>query len=158
MSLSKGNDIITIEDEIQLTDSYLSIQQLRYVEYMNYSLNIDEEILKYCIPKLTLQPLIENAIYHGLKQKESKGTLNINGYKKETAIIIEIVDDGVGIEDEKIHKLLNSAPKTNNNVDFGVSSVNLRLKLLYGEQYGLDIESKLGEYTKIIICIPIIKA
>lgn len=157
ISLSKGNDIITIQDEVQLTNSYLSIQRLRYTEYMDYNISFDEEILKYRIPKLTLQPIIENAIYHGLKQKEDKGMVTIKGYKQENAIVIEILDDGVGMEKAKINELINSTPKTN-NVDFGVSSVNLRLKLLYGDQYGLNIESKIAEYTKVIIKIPIIDA
>ena len=69
ISLSKGNDIITIKDEIRLIENYLSIQKLRYVEYLDYLIEIDEDIYSYQIPKLTLQPLVENSIYHGLKQK-----------------------------------------------------------------------------------------
>lgn len=156
MSLSKGNDIISIQDEVQLTNNYLSIQRLRYTEYMDYNISFEEEILRYHIPKLTLQPIIENAIYHGLKQKEDKGMVSIKGYKQAEAVIIEILDDGVGMEEAKINELINSTPKTN-NVDFGVSSVNLRLKLLYGDQYGLSIESTLNEYTKVIIKIPIVE-
>lgn len=156
ISLSKGNDIITIEDEVQLSNSYLSIQRLRYTEYMDYSFEFDEEILKYRIPKLTLQPLIENAIYHGLKEKSDKGYLSIKGYRNQNDVIIEIFDDGVGMSEDKIDKLLKNTVMNNKSVDFGVSSVNMRLKFLYGEQYGLNIESKLGEYTKVIIRIPVI--
>lgn len=157
-SLSKGNDIITIREEVDINSNYLSIQKLRYTEYLDYKLEFDEEILKYSIPKLTLQPLIENSIYHGLKQKEEKGHLIIKGYKQDEMIKIEVIDDGVGIEKDKIHSLLNPSNEINKSVDFGVSSVNSRLKILYGEKYGLEIESELGNYTKVTVSLPAIIA
>ncbi len=153
-SLSKGNDIITIRDEVDLNSNYLSIQKLRYTEYLDYKLEFDEEILKYSIPKLTLQPLIENSIYHGLKQKEEKGHLIIKGYKEGDKIKIEVIDDGVGIEKDKILNLLNPSKEIDKSTDFGISSINSRIKLLYGEKYGLDIESELGKYTKITVSLP----
>jgi two-component system sensor histidine kinase YesM len=153
-SLSKGNDIITISNEVDLNSNYLSIQKLRYTEYLDYKLEFDEEILKYSIPKLTLQPLIENSIYHGLKQKEEKGHLIIKGYKEDNKIKIEVIDDGVGISKDRIYSLLNPSNEVDKSIDFGISSINSRLKLLYGEKYGLEIESELGEYTKIIVNLP----
>ncbi len=156
VSLSKGNDIITIKDEVSLINNYLSIQKLRYVEYMDYQLDFDEEILKYQIPKLTLQPLVENAIYHGLKQKETKGMLTIKGYYEDNVIKIEVLDDGMGMTEDKIFTILHSSSKVNKSTDFGVNSVDSRVKLLYGEDYGLNIDSKVGEYTKVTVNLPAI--
>lgn len=157
ISLSKGNDIITINDEMLLIKNYLSIQKLRYIEYMDYELQFDEEILKYQIPKLTLQPLVENSIYHGLKQKEDKGTLIIKGFKNEECINIEVFDDGIGITPDKIDSILHSSAVQNKLTDFGVSSVDSRLKLLYGEEYGLKIESVVGVFTKVTVKLPATK-
>ncbi len=154
ISLSKGNDIITVNDEMQLINNYLSIQKLRYVEYLDYELDFDEKILKYQIPKLTLQPLVENSIYHGLKQKDEKGTLSIRGYYDQDIIKIEVMDDGVGMSEDMIKKVLNRPLNEQKSTDFGVFSVDTRLKLLYGEQYGLSIESVVGEYTKVIVSLP----
>ena len=156
ISLSKGNDIITIRDEMHLIESYLSIQKLRYVEYLDYRIDIDIEILNYRIPKLTLQPLVENSIYHGLKEKEDKGILVIRGFREQDAIKIEVFDDGVGMSEEEITRVLNLSRLTKDRVnsDFGVHNVDSRLKLLYGEEYGLTIESRLGEYTRVTVKLP----
>lgn len=156
ISLSKGKDIISIEDEMHLIDSYLSIQKLRYVETLDYKLDFNEEILKYQIPKLTLQPLVENAIYHGLRQKEEKGMIEVKGYLKDGIINIEVIDDGVGMTDELIERVLHRPQKNKKNMDFGIYNVNSRLKLLYGEKFGLTIESRVGEYTKVIVRLPAI--
>ena len=153
-SLSKGNDLITIKDEIYMTSEYLSIQKFRYEEYLDYKIEIEEEINGYYIPKLTLQPLVENAIYHGLKQKEDKGMLIITGYKKENNIYIEIWDNGVGISKEKMEEILKVSSDLGKKIDFGVGCVNSRIKILYGDAYGLTIDSKESEYTKIIIKLP----
>lgn len=159
ISLSKGNDIIKISDEVQLTVSYLEIQKLRYVEYMDFTIDFEEDIMQYSIPKLTMQPIVENAIYHGLKQRNEKGYLKIKGYQKDKAIVIEIYDNGTGISPEDIEKLLKPSKKQatelTKQTDFGVSSVNNRIKILYGDEYGLHIESEVGIYTKIIISVPL---
>ncbi|MCD9023502.1 cache domain-containing sensor histidine kinase [Cohnella silvisoli] len=159
VSLSKGNDIIKIRDEVQLTVSYLEIQKLRYVEYMDFTIDFDEGIMHYSIPKLTLQPIVENAIYHGLKQKNEKGILMIKGYQKDRYIEIEIYDDGAGMSVEAINKVLKPPVKqqteSTKHTDFGVGSVNNRIKILYGDEYGLDIESEVGMYTKVMIKLPL---
>ncbi|HHV99588.1 MAG TPA: sensor histidine kinase [Clostridiaceae bacterium] len=158
ISLSKGNDLITIKEEIQLIESYLSIQKLRYIEYLDYSIEFDEEVLKYQIPKLTLQPLVENSIYHGLKEKDDKGLLTIKAFLEQDTVKIEVLDDGVGMTEEQITRVLKRTSNDKKSNDFGLYSVDKRLKLLYGEQYGLSIESKVTEYTKVTINLPAIIA
>ncbi len=154
ISLSKGKDIISIEEEMYLISNYLSIQKLRYVEYLDYQIDFDDKILKYQIPKLTLQPLIENAIYHGLKEKEEKGNLIIKGYYEQDSIIIEVFDDGVGMTEDQIRSVLNPPHKDSKGSEFGLHNVDARLKLLYGDKYGIIIKSKVAEYTKVIVRLP----
>lgn len=154
ISLSKGNDIITIRDEMNLIYNYLSIQKMRYVEYLDYRLEFEEDILNYQIPKLTLQPLVENSIYHGLKQKEDKGILIIKGARKNNQVRIEVYDDGVGMSEEQIYRVLNRPDNDSKSSDFGTHSVDSRIKLLYGEEYGLTIESMVGQYTRVTLTLP----
>lgn len=155
ISLSKGNDMISIKEEMQLTESYLEIQQLRYVEYMEYTMVIDDEILKCSIPKLTLQPIVENAIYHGLKRKSEKGLLRITGSRCGDDVIIVISDNGVGMEETQIKKILESE-RSQESVSFGAKSVHSRIRMLYGDRYGLKVESVLGSYTEVMIRLPFI--
>jgi len=156
ISLSKGNDIISIKEEIRLTENYLSIQKFRYVEYMDYKVEVDESVLRFQIPKLTLQPLVENSIYHGLKQKSDKGLLTIKGYMENATVKIEVYDNGVGMDEALIRKVLERSNPGSS--DFGLYSVNSRLKLLYGAQYGISIESRVNEYTKVTVTLPAIEA
>ena len=155
ISLSKGNDIISIREEAFLIESYLSIQKFRYVDYMDYDIKFQEEILNYNIPKLTLQPLVENAIYHGLKQRKDKGYLSITGYNKENFVIFEIFDNGVGMSNEKMKEILEPSDKHQARTNFGISSVNARLKLLFGDEYGLELESEINAYTKVTVKIAV---
>jgi len=156
ISLSKGNDIISIGEEVLLTNSYLSIQKLRYFEYMDFKVEFDEDIMAYSIPKLTLQPVVENAIYHGLKEKNEKGFLHIKGYKQNDTIIIEVFDNGVGMTKEKTQSILSRAAENDAKKEFGIGSVDLRVKLLYGSNYGLRIESEVGGFTRVILSLPAI--
>lgn len=155
ISLSKGNDIITIGEEYQLIENYLAIQKMRYFDYMDYELDFEKELFSCSIPKLTLQPLVENAIYHGLKQKEDKGVLKIRGYSNDNAIEIEVFDNGVGMTDAKIRKVLFEKQNQGKNEDFGIGSVDARIKLLYGDKYGLRIKSEPGKFTVVTVMLPL---
>lgn len=155
ISLSNGNDIISIKDEMRLTASYLEIQQLRYVEYMEYTMDVDDDIMPYSIPKLTLQPIVENAIYHGLKMKQEKGFVRIGGRRVGEDVHIEILDNGVGMEEDRIKELTTADSGVNDKGGFGIRSVSHRIRTLYGERYGLQIESEYGVYTKIKIVLPL---
>jgi two-component system, sensor histidine kinase YesM len=157
LSLSKGNDMIKISEEVQIIKDYLYIQKQRYSNYMDFSLDIDEEILDFYIPKLTLQPLVENSIYHGLKYKNNKGKLEIKGYMDNEKIVLVVFDDGVGIYEEKINLLLSDQPQIERKEDFGLGSVDRRIKLLYGNEFGLKIQSEVGSYTRVFVNIPVLR-
>lgn len=156
ISLSKGNDIISIGEEMRLTESYLEIQQLRYVEYMAYTMEIDDEILTYSIPKLTLQPIVENAIYHGLKLKKEKGIIRITGRRCGNNVEIEIYDNGAGMHENQSKAIMAGSSIFDETGGFGIRSVSNRIRMLYGERYGLQVESEYGVYTKIIIILPLL--
>lgn len=154
-SLSKGGDMIRIAEEVSMTSNYLAIQKMRYSNYMEYSINIQDAIKDLEIPKLTLQPLVENSIYHGLKLKDGVGCLEINGYLSEAGdVCIEVYDDGAGIPEDKISLLLEKSIFNGKSEDFGLASVNNRIKLLYGNNYGIQIQSELGSFTKVTLTIP----
>jgi two-component system sensor histidine kinase YesM len=156
ISLSKGNDIISIGEEMRLTESYLEIQQLRYVEYMAYTMEIDDEILTYSIPKLTLQPIVENAIYHGLKLKKEKGIIRITGRRCGNNVEIEVYDNGAGMHENQFKAIMAGSSTFDETGGFGIRSVSNRIRMLYGERYGLQVESEYGVYTKIIIILPLL--
>ena len=153
ISLSHGDDIISIGEEIRLISSYLTIQKLRYVE-MDYTVEISPDILRFQIPKLTLQPLVENAIYHGLKPLREQGSLTLRGYLEGNSIKIEVIDNGVGMDVETVAHLLHHSPSGNGGESFGIGSVHTRLQLVYGSAGGLTIESKLGDFTKVTVFLP----
>ncbi len=154
-SLSKGGDMIKISEEVKMTSNYLAIQKMRYSNYMEYIIDMQDEILDLEIPKLTLQPLVENSIYHGLKPKEGVGRLEIRGtLSQDGDVCIEVYDNGAGIPEDKIHMLLDKTAFNGKSEDFGLGSVNDRIKLLFGDKYGIRIQSELGSYTKVILTIP----
>lgn len=155
ISLNNGSDIITVSKEIQLIENYLCLQKMRYIEFMDYILALSPAIYEFSIPKLTLQPIVENAIYHGIKEKGTKATLCISGYLEDGAIVFEIFDTGNGISPPKIQALMESI-QSEKDIDshFGLASVYKRLNIFCGNQAKLAIESKLNEYTCIVISFP----
>lgn len=155
-SLSKGRDIITLKEEEIHVKSYLEIQQVRYKDKLTYDLNFSEEIYPYMIPKLTLQPLVENALYHGIKLKREKGNIKITGNPVGDKIVLTVEDTGIGMSDDKLIKVKESL----DNEDapgFGMAAVYKRLKLVFGSACTFDITSAVNEGTKILICIPMEK-
>jgi Predicted signal transduction protein with a C-terminal ATPase domain len=155
-SLSRGKDIITVGEEVRIIHNYLKIQNLRYSNYMEFSIDIAEDIHEYAMPKLTLQPLVENSIYHGLKFKGNKGKLEIHGCLQQGCIILTVCDNGVGMPEEKAAALMQQHHPTRKSSQdsFGLRSVDRRIKLLYGNDYGLHITSELGLYTRVTVTIP----
>lgn len=159
ISLSRGKEIITVKEELIHIESYLTIQKIRYEEKLDYEINFQEEILDYKVIKLILQPLVENAIYHGIKEKRGNGKLIVNAEKRNGILYFSISDNGKGIEKEKL-ELINEMLKKDNvkeiKIGYGVFNVNERIKLIYGEDYGLTFKSIYGKGTIVEIKHPII--
>ena len=153
ISLSEGCTLITLKEEMNIVKSYLEIQEMRFKDKFIYFFEIDKDILESQIIKLTIQPLIENSIHHGLRECEYKGVIGIKGILKNNRIKISIFDNGKGFDGNILHEELNG-----NNNDarpyFGLRSINERLKLYFGNEYGIEkINSEKG-LTEIIIVIP----
>lgn len=155
-SLSKGKNIVTLHDEILHVRSYLSIQKLRYGDILEYEINIPDE-LTYCrVPKITLQPLVENALYHGIKNKRGKGRIEINGIFKDGNLILTIEDNGLGMKPERLMQVIDGIYDNdeNNKNFFGLYNVNKRIQLYYGTEFGIRMESTYGEGTRVEVIIP----
>ncbi|MCQ6561113.1 sensor histidine kinase [Paenibacillus mendelii] len=152
IALSNGKEIITVREEIRNLHSYLYIQSARYSDLFDFQIQIPNELLNYTIPKLTLQPLVENAIYHGLKEKGSFGHITIEGFKQGDTMCISVKDDGIGFPAERMKHWHTSKEERSS---FGLSSVDERIKLYFGDRYGIRIHSQLGEGTDITVEIPL---
>lgn len=153
-SLSKGKDIISLETEKQQVESYLKIQKVRYGDILEYEINIPNELLHYEIPKLSLQPLVENAIYHGIKNKRGGGKITIKGKEKGKIIQISVEDNGAGMSDDKLRELQMKVWKNQSHCGLGLRNVHKRLQLYCGAEGGLEFYSKIGEGTRVIVTLP----
>ena len=155
ISISRGRNIIPVRDEIEHVKNYLFIQSMRYTDSFDYKIEVDEECYKYQVMKLILQPLVENCIYHGLKNRIDKGLILITGHMEESNLILTIEDNGYGILPEKIEELYKRFNDPDLNDGVGLKNVYQRLHIYYGEASYLKIESEVDEYTRIIISIPV---
>mgnify|MGYP001851391594 CR=1 FL=1 len=154
--LSKGKEFISIREEEQHISSYLKIQEMRYRDILEYSIQIDPAIYDYQILKLTLQPVVENALYHGIKRKRAKGFIHIKGVKDRDTIRFMIGDDGVGMDPEELAELRREIgrPCQETEKGFGLANVNERIRMYFGEQYGVSVVSQKGKGTIVEIRIP----
>lgn len=151
--LSDGKDIVTVAEEKQHIQSYLEIQQVRYRDIMEYEIDIDLSIQDTKLPKMTLQPLVENAIYHGLKPKRGKGKITVTGTSEGDKILLRVTDTGLGMNEEELESL-RSRISMEDSTSFGLTSSYKRLKILYGDDCKFVIDSKSQEGTSISIEIP----
>ena len=155
ISLSQGKDMIPLDKELEHATSYLAIQNIRFKDKFEFCVNADEKIMRYLCPKLSIQPLLENAIYHGMEGMYDEGEININVYEKDELIYIDVVDNGPGMSSEKIEYIMNNkVVSSRRGSGIGVRNVNERIKLIYGEEYGINITSELDEGTTATIIIP----
>lgn len=154
--LSKGRDIITLAEEERHVCSYLQIQRARYKDIMEYTVEIDPGIHRAMLPKLTLQPLVENALYHGIKLKRARGHIRIRGWMEQDCVILQIADNGVGMTRQELERL-RAAMDSGEKVGFGLSAVNERLQLQFGREYGLSITSQEGEGTTVTARLPYVE-
>ena len=152
ISISRGHELITIEKEMQHAKSYLKIQNFRYKNQFTYSFDVDEECLNYLCNKITLQPIIENAIYHGIDRMVDEGKINIGIHQKGDRIIFTVEDNGVGMTEEQCEEILHK--DAGDRVGIGIKNVNDRIKIYFGEEYGLTIQSELDEGTRVTISMP----
>lgn len=155
-ALNGGRDIITIEEELQHVRSYLEIEQVRYQDILRYEISGPEELNKYLIPKITIQPLVENALYQGIKNKRGPGMILIKAKKEKDFFTIQIEDNGIGIEEERLEQVragIRDKVLTGKDI-YGLYNVNERIRLNFGEQYGIFIESVHGEKTVVSVILP----
>ena len=154
VSLSKGREIITIKDELKNVRDYLFIQKTRYSDIFDFSIEVEEELMKYSILKMTIQPLVENSIYHGLKPKDTAGIILITGHEYEDTIVLKIIDNGVGMTKDKFNEIISQKDSQASKDSFGLKSVDERIKLYFGEEYGIQVESEPGKGTEVTVKVP----
>ena len=163
ISLSKGMDWITIGEEVERTRSYLTIQKMRYQDILDFKIEVDEEVSTYTILKLILQPLVENALYHGIKNKRQGGTIIVRAKRKsDDEVLLEVEDNGIGFTPEKLAQLQAELEDDSGDIKlesgFGIGNVNKRIRLYYGKPYGLTVRSEYYTGTCVTLVIPAIKA
>ncbi len=163
LSISHGDELITIKNEIEHIKSYLTIQKIRYRDTLDYEILVDEAILDFRIPKIVLQPLVENAIYHGIKNKEESGRVEVHGRRYGSEVVLTVVDDGVGIPEEQMRALLDpsrpdGAVRTDgrNGTRVGVRNVHDRIRLYFGTSYGLEFRSNDSGGTSVRVKLPVV--
>ena len=149
-SLSKGKDIIPLSEEERHTLSYLEIQQYRYRDILEFEINIPKELSGIPVPKLSIQPLAENALYHGIKNRRGKGKILIEGREEEDALVLTVSDNGQGMTPERLHEV-QEAIRTGERAGFGLAAVAERIALYYGPGYGMKISSEEGKGTTVEI-------
>lgn len=161
LSLNKGRDWVQIRSELAHAQSYLIIQQMRYRDILEYRIEVAEELQAYPILNMTLQPLIENALYHGIKNKRGKGIIAIEGYPDDNFVMLTVSDNGIGIPGERLALLREQIehPIQSEEVDtalsgFGLQNVHQRLQLYFGKEYGIRLDSTEGIGTRVTVYIP----
>lgn len=160
IGISRGRELITIKEEMQHIESYLAIQAVRSNNDFSFSFDVSPQILNQPILKLTLQPLVENAIYHGIKPLRGSGTITVTGGVEQGNIVLKVRDTGVGMEEEqleKIRKLIlgGEAPDPKDTkTSYGLRNVNDRLRMQFGDAYGLNIDSRIDEFTQVTVILP----
>ena len=152
ISISRGHELITIKDELRHAENYFIIQSYRYRNQFEYEFNVDAGLENYLCNKITIQPLIENAIYHGIDRMVDEGKISVNVKDAGKDIIIEVEDNGIGMTAEQCKKILKKERSDSSGI--GVKNVNDRLKIYFGDEYGLTIESELDVGTKVTVKIP----
>lgn len=152
ISISRGHELIPIEKELQHAQSYLQIQNFRYKNQFTYSFDVDEACLSYYCNKITLQPIIENAIYHGMDRMVDEGMIKIGIHQQDDRIVFTVEDNGVGMTEEQCREVLKKEP--GDRAGIGIKNVNDRIKIYFGDEYGLTIESELDVGTCVTITMP----
>lgn len=156
ISLSRGKSVITVKDELEHVRNYLMIQQMRFKNKFTYYIDAEDEVLEFASLKLMLQPLVENAIYHGMEYMDGDGEIHVRAWKEEKELYLEVRDNGLGMTNEQVEALFSdvSHVPSKRGSGIGVRNVNERIKLYFGQEYGLAIESEPDEGTVARIHLP----
>lgn len=151
ISLSKGREFITLDKELEHVGNYLKIQQYRYSDILDYSIHCESKFYSFLLPKIIIQPLVENAIYHGIKPKLAKGSISVNVYEEQENLMIEVKDDGIGIQRGELNNIRKNLSEHLSGNNYGLYNVNRRIYLQFGEGFGLTIKSdeNMGTTAKI---------
>ncbi|HHW48169.1 MAG TPA: sensor histidine kinase [Clostridiaceae bacterium] len=158
ISISKGKEIILVSEELQHAESYLIIQKIRYKDEFNYEFEVDEKVKSLYMPKLLIQPLVENSIYHGIKSIESNGFIKIKAFSENGRLIVEVADNGNGAKDseaERLNGFLSSGAQ-DSNYGIGIKNVDSRIKMYFGNNYGLSYRMENG-FLIARITIPVLE-
>lgn len=157
LSLGKGKNIVTVKDEIDHVKNYLMIQHMRFKNKFDYEFDIAEDVLELPSLKLMLQPLVENAIYHGMEFMDGDGLIMVKAWREENELYLSVADNGLGMTEDKVEMILTGKSSSGNGrgSGIGVKNVNERIKLYFGEAYGLTIDSEPDEGTKVTIHLPV---
>ena len=156
LSLGKGKNIVTVKDEIDHVKNYLMIQHMRFKNKFDYEFDIAEDVLELPSLKLMLQPLVENAIYHGMEFMDGDGLITLKAWREEDELYLSVADNGLGMTEDKVEMILTGKSSSGNGrgSGIGVKNVNERIKLYFGEAYGITIDSEPDEGTTVIIHLP----
>jgi sensor histidine kinase YesM len=157
-SLRNPDQLVSLKEEISCLKHYLHIQEIRYGDHIKSQINIPTEIENILLPIMTLQPIVENAIIHGLEEKEEGGIITIRAYQKDETIFIEVRDNGVGIDKKMLEVIKGNIEEGKGHLTgLGLQNVDRRLKMYFGKESGLEITSEKGNGTLVVLKIPIIK-
>jgi len=159
ISLSKGADWITIGEEVERTKNYLTVQKMRYQDILDFKIEVEDNVSANTVLKLILQPLVENALYHGIKNKRQGGVIIVRAKRKgENEILFEVEDNGIGFSADKLAQIQMELDDDSGDIKmesgFGIGNVNKRIRLYYGEQYGLSVQSEYNIGTCVTLVIP----
>lgn len=153
-SLNKGEDVLTLGAECSQVTSYLEIQQIRYSDILRYEISVPKELMDCMVPKLILQPLVENALYHGIKNRRGMGMITVSGEEKDGKLLLKVIDNGAGMDEEQVH-ILQSGIYEDKHTGLGLVNVHKRIRLYCGEPYGLSFESAVGKGSTVSVLLPI---
>ncbi|WP_314001898.1 sensor histidine kinase [uncultured Paenibacillus sp.] len=156
LTINKGNQIITVQEELDHALAYFQVQNFRYTDRFDLILSFEDDIGRYLVPKFIIQPIVENAIYHGLKEKEGQGTIVISGQVEDGILSFQITDDGQGITPERVKEITEALDAEETSVTYGLKNVHERLKLGFGQGFGVSMTSEPGLYTTIKLAMPAI--
>jgi two-component system sensor histidine kinase YesM len=162
IALSRGKEMIRLADELEHVRSYLVIQKARYEDKFDFSLRTEDGVLSSLVLKLTLQPLVENAIYHGIKERRGHGTITVEALRRDGMLVLRVSDDGVGMSRAKLEEVRALLTASHDNGEglagYGVHNVHERIQLSFGSRYGLRFESAPERGTTVEVLHPLIPA